>query len=180
LHQHDTLHATAAGKVTNVTRAGRLFILGSVDGKPVVATVCGQGLTNAAMTTALMAALFPVKRMFFSGIAGGVDPKVRVGDVVIPTKWAQPQYVKYVKKAAAGGGFTDYAIDFPNKFYVQSKKVPSFLYPTTSTLTSVPKEGVIQSTKTGALVGLGAQRPCARKSTNLRRTFRLNVLALNY
>ena len=94
------------------------------------------------MTAALMAELFPVKRMFFSGIAGAVDPKVHVGDLVIPTKWAQYQYVKYVKKAPAGqAGFTDYAIDFPNKFYTINNKVPSALYPTAAPPAKIAKDG---------------------------------------
>lgn len=48
----------------------------------------GMSVANAAMTTQLALAKFPVKEVFFTGIAGGINPAYTPGDVVIPERWA--------------------------------------------------------------------------------------------
>ena len=48
----------------------------------------GMSVANAAMTTQLALARFPVKEVFFTGIAGGINPAYTPGDVVIPERWA--------------------------------------------------------------------------------------------
>ena len=54
---------------------GRKFYRGKIANASVVATITGVSITNAAMTTALMAMLYPgVERVVGGGIAGGVDP----------------------------------------------------------------------------------------------------------
>ena len=56
---------------------------GMLDGHAVVLAECGMGKVAAAMlTTALFVAAKP--RVFvFTGVAGGLDPTLNVGDVVI-------------------------------------------------------------------------------------------------
>jgi adenosylhomocysteine nucleosidase len=46
-------------------------------------------MVNAAMTTQLALDHFAVDRIVFSGIAGGVDPNLTIGDVTIPEKWSE-------------------------------------------------------------------------------------------
>ena len=48
----------------------------------------GMSVANAAMTTQLALSKFPVKEVFFTGIAGGINPAYTPGDVVIPQRWA--------------------------------------------------------------------------------------------
>ena len=48
----------------------------------------GMSVANAAMTTQLALSKFPVKEVFFTGIAGGINPAYAPGDVVIPERWA--------------------------------------------------------------------------------------------
>lgn len=48
----------------------------------------GMSVANAAMTTQLALSKFPVKEVFFTGIAGGINPAYTPGDVVIPERWA--------------------------------------------------------------------------------------------
>jgi adenosylhomocysteine nucleosidase len=56
--------------------------LGSLDGVPVALAVCGVGKVNAAaLTQALLAG--GAAAVLFTGVAGGVDPELAVGDIVV-------------------------------------------------------------------------------------------------
>lgn len=68
---------------------GTVFVTGRLEGKEVVLLLTGVSMVNAAMTTQLLLDRFRVERVLFSGIAGGVDPKLRVGDVVVASRWGQ-------------------------------------------------------------------------------------------
>ena len=72
-----------------VTLGGTVFTTGVLEGKPVVLFLSGMSMVNAAMTTQRAIDRFHVSRIVFSGIAGGVDPSLDVGDVVAPDQWAQ-------------------------------------------------------------------------------------------
>ncbi len=64
-------------------RAGRRFWIGHLDGHEVVAVLSGVGKVAAATTATLLAGEFGVERAIFTGTAGGVHEKARVGDVVV-------------------------------------------------------------------------------------------------
>ena len=62
---------------------------GTLDGHEVVLALCGIGKVSAAMlTTALFVATKP-RAFVFSGVAGGLDPRLNVGDVVISDRLIQ-------------------------------------------------------------------------------------------
>ena len=82
------LQAATTDKHT-VTLGGTAFTTGTLEGKPVVLFLSGMSMVNAAMTTQRALDRFHVSRIVFSGIAGGVDPSLDVGDVVAPDQWAQ-------------------------------------------------------------------------------------------
>ena len=63
--------------------------LAKLRGKPVVLFLSGISMTNAAMNTQLVLDRFNVTHIVFSGIAGGVNPALNVGDVVVAERWAQ-------------------------------------------------------------------------------------------
>jgi adenosylhomocysteine nucleosidase len=65
------------------------FTTGTIAGKPVVLFLSGISMVNAAMTTQVALDRFTIKRIVFSGIAGGVDPDLKIGDVVVPEEWGQ-------------------------------------------------------------------------------------------
>lgn len=65
------------------------FAAGSLEGQEVVLLLSGVSVVNAAMTTQLALDHFAIDRIVFSGIAGGVDPGLRIGDVVIADRWGQ-------------------------------------------------------------------------------------------
>ncbi|MBU1315509.1 MAG: 5'-methylthioadenosine/S-adenosylhomocysteine nucleosidase [Alphaproteobacteria bacterium] len=68
---------------------GRRFVTGSMAGKDVVLFLSGVSMVNAAMTTQQALDHFDITSIVFSGIAGGVDPSLSVGDVVVSDQWGQ-------------------------------------------------------------------------------------------
>jgi adenosylhomocysteine nucleosidase len=72
-----------------VTKNGIQFTLGKLPGKDVVLVLSGVSMINAAMTTQLTLDSFHISRIIFSGIAGGVNPNLTIGDVVVPAKWGE-------------------------------------------------------------------------------------------
>ncbi|MHC4111979.1 MAG: 5'-methylthioadenosine/adenosylhomocysteine nucleosidase [Planctomycetota bacterium] len=67
---------------------GMRFVTGRLYGKSVVVAWTGIGKVNAAMTTTLLIEHFSPAQVIFSGIAGGVNPKLAPGDIVIAAETA--------------------------------------------------------------------------------------------
>ncbi len=67
---------------------GMRFVTGRLHDKPVVVAWTGIGKVNAAMTTTLLIEHFSPTQVIFSGIAGGVNPKLDPGDIVIAAETA--------------------------------------------------------------------------------------------
>lgn len=65
------------------------FLTGSLQGKPVVLFLSGVSMTNAAMNTQLALDRFNVSHIIFSGVAGGVNPQLHIGDVTVVQRWGQ-------------------------------------------------------------------------------------------
>ncbi|MCE2518902.1 MAG: 5'-methylthioadenosine/S-adenosylhomocysteine nucleosidase [Alphaproteobacteria bacterium] len=68
---------------------GVTFSTGNLEGHEVVLFLSGISVVNAAMTTQLALDHFAIRDVVFSGIAGGVDPGLNIGDVVIADRWGQ-------------------------------------------------------------------------------------------
>jgi len=68
------------------------FTKGILNGKSVVLAQTGIGKVNAAITTTLMIQYFKPKEIVFSGIAGGIDPGLFPGDIVIGTEVTYHDY----------------------------------------------------------------------------------------
>lgn len=68
---------------------GVAFTLGRLGGKQVVLFASGISMVNAAMTAQLVLDRFTVSEIVFSGIAGGVDTSLGIGDVSVPERWGQ-------------------------------------------------------------------------------------------
>jgi len=96
------LEAATTGKAEHVA-AGTRFVTGDLEGKPVVLFLSGISMVNAAMTTQAGLDRFTVSRIVFSGVAGGADPQLEVGDVIAPERWAQSSEMLYAR--AVPGGF---------------------------------------------------------------------------
>ena len=71
------------------TRAGMDFCEGTLEGKKVVVVRSGIGKVNAGMCTQILADLFHVDAVINTGIAGGLNRSVHVGDIVLSTDLVQ-------------------------------------------------------------------------------------------
>lgn len=65
------------------------FDEGVLDGHRVVLAGSGMGKVNAAIVTTLLAESFGCRVIVFSGVAGGLDPALHIGDVVIADRIVQ-------------------------------------------------------------------------------------------
>jgi len=68
---------------------GREVWEGHLHGQDVVAVLSGIGKVAAATTATLLIQRFGVTRIVFTGVAGGLGPQVRVGDVVLARGFLQ-------------------------------------------------------------------------------------------
>ncbi|WP_197054605.1 5'-methylthioadenosine/S-adenosylhomocysteine nucleosidase [Paracoccus sp. PAMC 22219] len=83
-----SLQADLEGAETQ-TINGTEFITGTLSGQEVVLFLSGVSMVNAAMTTQMALERFDIEAIVFSGIAGGVDPALNIGDVVVADQWGQ-------------------------------------------------------------------------------------------
>jgi adenosylhomocysteine nucleosidase len=72
-----------------VAVAGIEFVSGALDGREVVLAASAIGKVNGALVTTLLADRFGCAPIVFSGVAGGLDPSLAVGDVVIADRVIQ-------------------------------------------------------------------------------------------
>ena len=66
------------------------FHVGTLNGVPVVMMVCGDGIARAEEAARELLQRFEVSLLIGAGIAGGVDPALKFGDVVIAREIAAP------------------------------------------------------------------------------------------
>lgn len=69
--------------------AGRDFWAGHLHGHDVIAVLSRIGKVAAATTAAVLIERFKVDRIVFTGVAGGLAPRVKVGDVVVAESFMQ-------------------------------------------------------------------------------------------
>lgn len=73
-------------------------VTGTLSGRRVVVALTGVGKVNAAMTTVLLIERFAPTAVIFTGIAGGLDPDLQPGDVVIGERLVQHDLVRYTEQ----------------------------------------------------------------------------------
>jgi adenosylhomocysteine nucleosidase len=103
------------------------FVAGTLEGRKVVLFLSGISVVNAAMTVQLALDHFTIDRIVFSGIAGGVDPALHVGDVVIADRWGQYLEALFARQVGDGWAkppffaypFANFGMMFPRSVTVQ-------------------------------------------------------------
>ena len=87
---HELIDLRGALDDDRCTRIGGFdFDQGRLDERPVVLAEAGIGKVNTATVATLLAARFEVGALVFSGVAGGLDPELAIGDVVIAERAIQ-------------------------------------------------------------------------------------------
>ncbi|HEY0339901.1 MAG TPA: 5'-methylthioadenosine/S-adenosylhomocysteine nucleosidase, partial [Steroidobacteraceae bacterium] len=97
------LQSMLAGRKDYIVH-GTIFLTGTIEKKPVLLFESGVSMVNAAMKTQLAIDRFTLRRIAFSGIAGGADADLEIGDVVVPDAWAE--YLEVVFAREKDGTYT--------------------------------------------------------------------------
>ncbi len=71
---------------------GLVFHRGRIEGLPAVFVETGIGKVNAATTATILVSHFHCRALLFCGVAGGLDPALGIGDVVVATRLVQHDY----------------------------------------------------------------------------------------
>jgi adenosylhomocysteine nucleosidase len=113
-------------KVTNTYLInGRTYYLGELAGKDVLLVLSGVSMVNAAMTAQTVIDHFDVRGIVFSGIAGGVNPNLAIGDVVVPYQWGEYQEQVFARETTSGwqasSEFGNYGMMFPQSISLTQK-----------------------------------------------------------
>jgi len=61
---------------------------GAHDGRPLALALCGIGKVNAAAAATLLLSVFGARELIFSGVAGGLNPDLPVGAVLLGARLA--------------------------------------------------------------------------------------------
>lgn len=71
------------------THAGIVVTRGGFKGVDIVLAQCGIGKVNAAICTQMLVDLYRPRALLFSGVAGGLLPNMKVGDLIIASHLIQ-------------------------------------------------------------------------------------------
>jgi adenosylhomocysteine nucleosidase len=145
------------------------FVTGRVEGHDVVLVLSGVSMVNAAMTAQMAIDRFNLRAILFSGIAGGVDPSLNIGDVVVADRWGQYLDVILARETPQGFQLPSWSKqEFPNFGMIfargvkavregQDKPERQFWFPVDARLLEIAR---------GAVSGVALKR-CARETACL-------------
>ena len=100
--------------ITKKTKIGnRTFYEGDFNGQEVVAVFSHWGKVAAALTATTLITGFGVEKIIFTGVAGGISPDLRIGDIVVSRNL-------YQHDMDASPIFPRYEIPLLKKEYIQT------------------------------------------------------------
>ncbi|RIJ16887.1 hypothetical protein D1227_16805 [Henriciella mobilis] len=82
---------------------GVSYWAGRMQERDVVLFETGVSLVNATMNTERLLENFNITDIVVSGVAGGLDPDLTIGDVTVPARWAQYNESVYMRETDDGG-----------------------------------------------------------------------------
>jgi len=113
---------------------GRTVWIGKLRGHDVVLLLSGYSMINATLTSQSLFDHFRIKAVIFSGIAGGVNPGLDVGDVTVPAQWGSYQEQHFGRKTDTSfdagrrpEAFGHYGMMFPRSASVPVRGIPDSL-----------------------------------------------------
>ncbi|MBS7542177.1 5'-methylthioadenosine/S-adenosylhomocysteine nucleosidase [Ancylobacter oerskovii] len=154
------------------------IVTGEIDGKPVVLAMTGVSMVNAAMTTQMVLDRYKVTRLVVSGIAGGVDPSLNIGDIAVPARWGQYLEVIMARETPQGfrlpsddtQEFANFGMMFPRGVRVfregQASSPRQFWFDVDPALLEIARKVGAQAD--GALERCNAANVCLLKSPQVR------------
>jgi adenosylhomocysteine nucleosidase len=108
---------------------GRQSYVGTLAGQPVVLALSGISMVNAASTAQSLFDTYQIRLVVFSGIAGGVNPSLHVGDVTVCAQWGSYQEQRFARAVGNGwdnsflkGDFANFGMMFPHNTWVVSPR----------------------------------------------------------
>jgi adenosylhomocysteine nucleosidase len=154
---------------TNEVVRGFRFYRGTLDGQNVLVVETGMSPVNAAMSLQIALIQYPVTHVLFAGVAGGTDPTLEVGDVVIPERWAYHDEAAYYNEDPANPGtyliadyfkqkYPNFGMIFPDDVVATRASEPGFkrvpTFPADPALLAVARQaiekmGPVQGERTG-------------------------------
>lgn len=96
-----------------VEKATMTFYVGRIEDKAVVLVKCGVGQVNAAICTQILITSFNVNEVISVGLAGGINPELHVGDMVISSDIEERIGFQYEKEDA---------VHIPSQYLEANKK----------------------------------------------------------
>ena len=75
--------------IEEMNLSGRSFFRGTINGCRVIVVKCGIGKVNAAVAAEILCGGFRVDALINTGVAGGIDNRLRIGDIVLSTDLLQ-------------------------------------------------------------------------------------------
>jgi len=83
---------TAAGVTQTTAVADMIFCEGTLGGQKVVIVKCGMGKVNAAICAHTLIWQFGCTVVINTGVAGSLDPRIDIGDIVVSTDAVQHDF----------------------------------------------------------------------------------------
>ncbi|WP_156746106.1 5'-methylthioadenosine/adenosylhomocysteine nucleosidase [Mycobacterium sp. 1423905.2] len=68
------------------------FAAGELDGQQIILAEAGMGKVNTGLVATLLADRFGCRNIVFTGVAGGLDPELHIGDIVIADRVIQHDF----------------------------------------------------------------------------------------
>ena len=101
--------------ITQQQHAGRIFYKGKINDTPIVLTISRWGKVASATTATTLIEKFNITKLIFTGVAGGANNQVNVGDVVISE-------TLYQHDMDATPIFQKFEVPFTGKIYFHANK----------------------------------------------------------
>jgi adenosylhomocysteine nucleosidase len=129
---------------------GIRFVSGVLCGRNVVLVVSGMGKVNAAVVTTLLIEHFSPKEILFSGIAGCLNPKLGLGDIVIADRTVQHDLLTLERDSV-----------LPMEIFspVDGKKNPEYFPADKNLLRTAQAAAAVVKQSRGGLISCGDRAP---------------------